>query len=197
MNKNQLQFLDGFEPKSEYPELENIQTRRVYAFTVSPEPEAEYRVPSAVRKLVNEILPLFCADCKLWVELSTKNQIVHFHGYISFAMLRHIGRFYLNIKAINQLCHFKIDVLNNPENWYPYITKQRPVMDTLLHNYQLDNPIRFAFSNKERKKMAHKLRDVDIKKSNQIVMEQMLKELDAGIELNETNSKKQNTNIIV
>jgi len=137
------QFKKGIENQSQYPPLELLVPHKSYAITINPIQETELKVLETRRKMESIILPLFHANVKVYTELSTKNQNVHYHGFITFNNLKQIGLFYININEIKQHCQFEIDHLNQLDQWYPYIIKQCPQMDSLCHYYKIPNILKF------------------------------------------------------
>lgn len=146
MNITKKQFLSGIQSKSNVLSLENIIPSKNYTLTISPDPVSEQRITQTYHNLLG-ILDLFHANIVLYTELSTKNQNVHYHGFINFDKYLDITQFYLNIKEINTLCHFEMDDLTDLDQWYPYIVKQCPHMDAICHSRNIPNKIKYSYHN--------------------------------------------------
>lgn len=137
------QFLSGTENHSKYPSLENLFPMKSFSLTVNPCPVTELKIRSTYQVLWKEILPLLNGSVKLYTELSTQNQNVHYHGMIVWQSYLDISKFYNSIEEIKKLCQFEIDQLNDPDQWWPYIMKQCPYMDALCHYSGVPNLIKY------------------------------------------------------
>lgn len=144
MNKLQKQFKDGcFDNQSKYPSLEKLLPRKTYVITINPNQSDfdEIRLLQCYNRL-KEIVDLTHGYIKVYTEISTKSQNVHYHGFIRWLTYERIGQFYLNINKIKDKCQFEIDYYNDPDQWWPYISKQNPHLDAICKLYKLPNKIK-------------------------------------------------------
>lgn len=142
-------FKNSFESKSSYPKLEDLKPKKSYVITISPQDEIELKIIQTYNNLMDNLIHLFHANIKMYTEISTLNQIIHYHGFIRWSSYLEITKFYLNIQNINKLCHFEIDEYNDPEQWWPYIVKQCPHMDSICHSMNVPNLIKYIYPNIE------------------------------------------------
>lgn len=149
MNRNKQQFLQGIENQSEYPSLEKLIPHKSYAITINPTPEMELKLIGTRDRMINVILPLFHGNIKAYTELSTKSQNVHYHGVITWDNYIEISKFYINIEDIKKECQFKIDILNEPEQWVPYCMKSCAHMDAICHHYKIPNILKYIYKTSE------------------------------------------------
>lgn len=147
MSKLNKIFADSFDNKSIYPSLDNMNPHKVYAITINPVSEMELKLIGTRERMINIILPLFHGNVKVYTELSTKSQNVHYHGTICWDNFLEISKYYLNINDIKKECQFKIDILNNPEEWIPYCVKSCPHMDAICHSYKIPNILKYTNKN--------------------------------------------------
>lgn len=161
MNYNKTQHSAAFANASYkeahiYPSLEEFQVDALYSFTVSPKDQHNGvydRVLMICENMRNNICPLFGGHQKLYPELSTKSQNLHWHGYISFSSVSEIIEFYMQIHHIKDLCTFKIKELFDDEiegfvpfnQWTIYISKQRPFMHCLMASWSLPYSMRYQW----------------------------------------------------
>lgn len=142
MNLNQKQFQEGLTSKSKVLPLDQMANRKTYAITVNPDQSNFSGFVEAKSFMEHKLLPLFNGACKLYTELSTQSQNIHYHGVIRWFSLKSLTKFYTNIQEINRYCQFEIDEINDHWVWINYITKSRPHMEHL--NVEIDlNPIRY------------------------------------------------------
>lgn len=139
---HKLQFKESIENQSKYPPMDKLIPGKSYAFTLNPDPEYEYKIPETRRK-IEDIIPYFHAGVKVYTEISTKNQLVHYHGFINWSRYKDIALFYLNIPEIKKRCQFEIDTIGDDPldivTWWVYVTKSCPYMDALCHDYKTPN----------------------------------------------------------
>lgn len=124
MNSIKKQFLQGsgYDNGSYYPAFDTLKPDHTYCITINPIPEIELAIMQTYDRVL-EILSLFHANVKMYTEISTANQIIHYHGFLRFPTRLHIGLFYLNIKDIKTKCNFDLDTIGQLEQWWPYCIK--------------------------------------------------------------------------
>lgn len=144
MNRLQKTFSESFDNRSRYPKLEELVPSKTYAITINPDNTGltEVRLLQVYNQLMEHIEE-FKGGLKLFTELSTKNQNVHYHGFIRWTSYKAIGQFYLNISKIKQWCQFEIDTINELEQWWLYIVKQRPYITRLCKINNVPSKIKY------------------------------------------------------
>lgn len=148
MNRNiKQQFLQGLDNNSTYLSIDSMVPHKTYAITINPNPEMELKLIGTRDRMIGIILPLFHGNVKLYTEISTKSQNIHYHGTICWDNYIEIAKYYLNINDIKKECQFKLDILNNPEQWIPYCVKSCPVMDSICHHYKIPNILKYKYKN--------------------------------------------------
>jgi len=117
-------------PQYEYPSLEDFHPLVAYAITISP--NEVIRSDSLIECVTNiycDILPLFKQyGCQFTLrpELSTQNQILHYHGTILFPTRDGVTHFYFyNIVKLKSVCTFVIKHIDEMDTWIRYCKKQR------------------------------------------------------------------------
>lgn len=124
--------------KNKFPKPEDLVLDRCYTFTYNP--EQQYvgdveRLKKVVRHFRNK-MNFSCLSYKVYLELSGNGRI-HFHGYIK---IKEIKEFYLF--AVGTMCAHastEIDIINDDEIWYDYITKQFHIWQIYLYkDYSLE-----------------------------------------------------------
>lgn len=144
-NKNQILFQKGTDNQSKYPSLELLHPRKTYVFTLNPSQEQELKIKGTRDRVIHNILPFFHANVKMYTEMSTKNQNIHYHGFIRWDAYIEISQFYLNIEDIKKETQFEIDIYTDPDQWWPYITKQCPQMDSICHHLKEPNILLYIY----------------------------------------------------
>lgn len=123
-----------FKERWVYPQLEDIQRFKLYAFSLSP----EYQVAKSLletdevhSKMFTSLNESETISYKLYPELSTKSVNLHYHGYCQFSTNEQIGRFYAYvIPKLKDWGTFTIKELDTWD-WYCYVRKQRHIMEPL------------------------------------------------------------------
>lgn len=136
MNVLKQQLLKGFDNQSKFPALELLSPHMTFAITISPIQDREMALSSNYDRLTR-ILPYFHASVKMYTELSTKSQNVHYHGTICWDSFQDISQFYLNIKDIKELCQFEVDSIKTAEDWTQYCMKQRAHLSKICKFYKV------------------------------------------------------------
>lgn len=114
-----------------YPKLEELMTRGTWAISMNPGTSNSYLEfyrdsEQHFKKIFNNI------SLDLRPEISTKSQLWHWHGYITFHRNIDYVNFYLHIKELKDFCTFAIKPIDSWE-WFVYIRKQRPVIKPYIN----------------------------------------------------------------
>lgn len=122
----------SFKASHVYPKLEDIQVNVSYAFSVNPCNQRDSVIETcSEHKVIFDLLKDYCSY-KLYPEISTKSQLLHYHGYLNFKRYIEIGMFYKYcIPKLRDLATFTIEPITSYD-WYIYVRKQRHIMEPLM-----------------------------------------------------------------
>lgn len=120
-----------------YPAIHELKVGVMYTLTISPSKQCTdlalcVRRPGFKTYVSREIIELIPGSGKLYLDVSTKNQRYHYHGYFYFTHWIDIIQFYDNIPKLKDLCTFEIKELNSYE-WLPYMRKTKH----LFHKFSI------------------------------------------------------------
>lgn len=146
MNKLRQTVYQSFDNQSKYLKLEDIVPHKSYAITINPDNSGLTDIKVLqVYNLLYDHLHEFKGNLKLFTEISTKNQNVHYHGFINWSSYKHIAQFYLSISKIKEWCQFEIDHINEIEQWWIYIVKQQPYVSHICQLNKIPNKIKYKY----------------------------------------------------
>jgi len=118
------------------PSPEDISTDEVYSFSYNPK-DQPLLAPINHRDVFGTNLQCWMEEqkqfftrlkhCEVDIVLEiSKNGRFHFHGYIN---IKDIARFYASdIRRLQVKGSYEIDIINDPEKWREYVSKQFKVM---------------------------------------------------------------------
>lgn len=125
----------AFKERWVYPSLEQLRPNREYTFSFSPLSQHQNESPRFItfyKDIEKTILPYIVGHYKLYWEVSTKSQNIHFHGTICWQNTYEITKFYLfTIPKLKEMCTFELDTWNGYQ-WTIYCLKQQIVLSEYL-----------------------------------------------------------------
>lgn len=131
-----------------YPCLEDFHPLTFYALTINPNDlihSESDQVTEVVNAVFADILPFFYkAEYVLRPEISTKSNLLHYHGTIMFSERDDITKFYWYIiRKLKTVCTFTIKPIADQNDWHVYVIKQRlhmkPFMQSMNLRYRITN----------------------------------------------------------
>lgn len=146
--KNTL-YNSAFPIKNKFLPLESIDPKGVYAFTISPSQQFQFkhegiRLPKFITHMKDLFIKLFgTIKYKMYLEISTNNQNYHYHGIIQFINYSNIISFYDQLPKFQDDYSMELDTVEQQWIWYVYTHKQRHIMEPECHRlkqpYKLKN----------------------------------------------------------